>query len=683
MRWAAVVLGVLMGGSQIAWCSNNADLEIYEDYPIGAWSDWSWASHEVQSPIASVPGALPWYLQDLVFEKAIKADLAQWTAVRLHHAEGINATAYSELEFWVHGGTVGNQQFVVHVAMDDNGDGEIRPNEERPPVWVGNYVTPVANEWRQVRIPLADLRADQLTALSDIYFREWGGSSVPTVWIDHVVLLKKSSSSSGYIEVNAGSTVGRAQKLHFGINTAVWDSSLNSVGTIARLKEGGMVFLRFPGGSTADEFDWLANSNKRTGERYKTQTFGTNTDDFLAVANAAGAEKFITINYGSGIPTEARDWLREVNVVKQGKVLYWGIGNEPFGSWEYDTHPRPHDAVTYAQLVRDTVPLMKAVDPFVRIGVAGTFSERDFEQCRPGNPLDCQVVINPRTGQPAKGWSAVMLSTLAGLHVTPGFYEVHYYPTDAWHEADAHLFQSSNGWADRIAAARQMLRDYLGPSGASIPIFIAENNSVANQPGKQTTNMSNALYLMDSMLQATIAGGSSFMWWNLHNGAEVTNNNSVTLPGNRLYGDYGVLSAGSPEPLNAPYPTFRAFQLLKQFVRPTERLVAVSSSPLLRAYASKSNDGRKVRVLIMHLGKLGPPWLNRGYPISTLIRFSGFRPDKCVRAASLPYYNDVGDVTLSAPVCGGSSSPAPWFSDSDYFITIGTGTAYLYEFTGQ
>ncbi len=677
MRWAAVVLGVLIGGSQIAWCSDNADLEIYEDYPIGAWSDWSWASHEIQSPISSVPGALPWYLQALVFEKAIKADLANWAAVRLHHREGINATPYTELEFWVHGGTIGNQQFVVHVAMDDNGDGQIQPSEERPPVWVGRYVTPVANEWRQVRIPLADLQADQLTALSDIYFRERGGGSVPTMWIDHVVLLRKGPVA-GNIQVNAGSTIGRVQKLHFGINTAVWDPNLNIPGTITRLKEGGLVFLRFPGGSTADEYDWLANRNKRTGEDY-TRTSQTDTDDFLAVANAAGAEKFITINYGSGIPTEARDWLRDVNVVKKGNALYWGIGNESFGGWEYDTHPRPHDAVTYAQFVRDTVPLMKAVDSRVRIGVAGTFSEHDFEQCRPDNPLDCQVVINPRTGQPAKGWSAVMLSTLAGLKVTPGFYEVHYYPTDPGHEADAHLFQSSNGWAGRIAAARQMLRDYLGPSGASIPIFVAENNSVANRPGKQTANMSNALYLMDSMLQATIAGGSSFMWWNLHNGAAFTNNNSVTLPGNRLYGDYGVLSAGSPEPLNAPYPTFRAFQLLKQFVRPTERLVAVSSGSLLRAYASKSNDGRKVRVLVMYLGKPGPPWLGRGYPFSTLIKFSGFRPDKCIRFAHLDDYNDVGDVTLSAPACGGSS----WFSDTDFFLTTGPGTASLYEFTGQ
>ena len=675
-RWL-IVLGLVFGAAQAAWSSDNGDLEVYEDYPIGLWEDWSWASHDIRSPIVANLGQPPWNLEQLVYEYAIKADLANFTAVRLHHRDGIDATQYAELEFWVHGGATGNQQFVVHVAKDDNGDGTIQPQEERPWVPVGQYTVPAANAWQQVRIPLAALQADQLTALSDLYFRAGSSASVPTVWIDHVVLLKKPTPGSGYIEVNAGSTVGRAQKLHFGMNTAVWDGNLNVPSTITRLTEAGTGFLRFPGGSTADEYHWLTNSNQRTGEQYSTTTH-TDTGSFLAVANATGAEKFITVNYGSGTPVEARDWVQNANIVKNGNVLYWGIGNEPYGNWEYDTHPQPHDAVTYAQFARDASALMKAVDQRVRIGVSGTFSENDYTQC-PVGFTSCDTAVNPRTGRQASGWSAVLLSRMASLKVSPDFYEVHYYPTEPWHEADAHLYQSSAGWAGRIAAARQMLVDYLGPAGATIPIIIAENNSVGSSlPGKQTTNMSNALYLMDSMLQAIIGGSAGFMWWNLHNSA-ATNNNSVTLPGNRLYGDYGVLSAGSPEPLNAPYPTFRALQLLKQFVRPTERLVSVSSYPLLRAYASKSNNGRRVRVLVMNMGKLGPPWLSRGYPISTLIKFTGFTPDRCVRFSSLAYHNDVADVTLSAPVCGG----AVWFSGTDYFLTIGPGTAYLYEFTGQ
>ncbi len=671
-RWL-IVLGLMLGVTPVAWGSNNRDLEIYEDYPIGSWSDLSWATHTLQSSIATELGTPPWNLQDLVYQYAIKADLAQWSAVRLHHAEGINATEYAELEFWVHGGASGNQQFVVHVAMDDNRNGQIEPNEERLPVWVNQYTTPAANEWRQVRIPLADLRADQLTALSDVYFREWSGGFVPTVWIDHIVLLKKPEQGSGYIQVNAGATLARVSQLHFGMNTAVWDNNLNVLSTTARLTEGGLRFLRFPGGSTADEYDWLLNKNKRTGWAYATKT-----SDFLSVAAATAAEKFITVNYGSGTPTEARDWVRDANVVKKGNVLYWSIGNEPFGSWEYDTHPLPHDAVTYAQFVRDAIALMKMIDPKIKVGISGTFSEYDFPQCRQNNPADCQSVRNPRTGELVKGWSAVLLSTLAGYGVTPDFYEVHHYPTDPWHEADAHMFQSAWGWPSRLAGVRQLLRDYLGSRGDVLPIFVAENNSVSSRPGKQTTSMSNALYLMDSMLQATLAGGASFFWWDLHNGAEFSNNNSVTLPGNRLYGDYGVLSGGSPEALNAPYPTFRAFQMLKQFVQPGERLVSVSSSQLVRAYASRSNDGRKVRVLVLNIAKLGPPWLNRGYPTSTLIKFTNFTPDKCRRFSSFQYGNDVADVTLSTPTCGGSE----WFNNTDFFLTIGPGTAYLYEFTG-
>ncbi|MBI2174417.1 MAG: hypothetical protein HYU33_04400 [Candidatus Omnitrophica bacterium] len=64
---------------------------------------------------------------------------------------------------------------------------------------------------------------------------------------------------------------------------------------------------------------------------YIGQTYLTKAIDFVAVANAAGAEKFITVNYVSGIPSEAADWVCHANVVNDGNVLYGRIGNKPFG----------------------------------------------------------------------------------------------------------------------------------------------------------------------------------------------------------------------------------------------------------------------------------------------------------------------------------------------------------------
>jgi len=39
---------------------------------------------------------------------------------------------------------------------------------------------------------------------------------------------------------------------------------------------------------------------------------------------------------------------------------------------------------------------------------------------------------------------------------------------------------------------------------------------------------------------------NSVMWWDLRNGQETGNNNSASLYGWRLYGDYGVVDSADP-----------------------------------------------------------------------------------------------------------------------------------------
>ncbi len=75
----------------------------------------------------------------------------------------------------------------------------------------------------------------------------------------------------------------------------------------------------------------------------------------------------ITLNYGSnracdggGEPSEAGAWVAHAK--QRGyRVTYWTVGNEVYGSWEYDLHAHPHDPHTYAQAVRDGYyPAVKA-----------------------------------------------------------------------------------------------------------------------------------------------------------------------------------------------------------------------------------------------------------------------------------------------------------------------------------
>jgi alpha-N-arabinofuranosidase len=570
-RFTLLLVGIVL--SVFGRADEHAHLPLYLDYPAGKWDDWSWATRDMRntSPVHS-------------HQYSIRAYLLPWTAIRFHHSEGFNTTGFSHLEFWVHGGSTGGQQFSIMAAVN---------GIDRPHVPITNYISSIpANQWVRVQVPLAHLGVASGDRLTDIYFIERRGQTVPTFYLDDIRLIRASVPSSATLTVDMRQTRRTLTPLHFGINVAAWDWELASTSTVNMMRRARFLALRYPGGSISNEYDWRNNRNRRDGT-----TYGTNTDQFLNVANQLGAEKIITVNYGSGTPEEARDWVQYANITRGGNVRYWIIGNECFGSWEYDTHTFQHDADTYARFTRDAIQLMKAVDPTIKVGVVGTWSETDFPQRF--------SVTNPRTGRVVNGWSAVLLTRLRELNVTPDFYDLHYYPQNRGHEDDANLLHYARDWVEIIGRTRQMLRDYLGTAGDNVQIMITENNSVSTNPGKQTTSLINALYLADSWGQACTTGADSFVWWDLHNSTETAGNNSPVLYGWRNWGDYGVLSAGPAsgvgDPLNTPYPAFHAFDLLRRFASPGDTLVQASSThPLVSLYAVKSASNGRARLLIIN-----------------------------------------------------------------------------------
>ncbi len=568
--WSVILaLGLLLVN---AYADEHLFVPVYRDYPTGRWDDWSWANREMRntSPVRSG-------------QYSIRADLYSWSAVRFHSVERFDPTGFTHLEFWVHGGSQGGQRFSVMVAID---------GVDRAPVPVTDYVSSIpANQWVRVEIPLTALGVSPGNRISDLYFIDRRGVTEPTFYLDDIRFTRPVPSTSVSVQVNANQTLTTMTRLKFGMNVACWDWFLTQSQRVSLMKAAGFGVLRYPGGSISNEYDWRNNRNRRTGGNY-----GTDTQGFLNVANAIGAEKMICVNYGSGTPQEARDWVQYANITLGGNVRYWAIGNENYGTWEYDTYPHRHDAHTYAHFTRDAIQLMKAVDPTIKVGVVGTWLETDFPQR--------MSVTSPRTGQSVNGWSAVLLKTLSDLGVVPDFYDIHYYPQNPGREDDAGLLHSVRNWQDIMTRARQMLRDYFGSAGDTIPIFITENNSVAYNPGKQTTSIVNAVYAVDSLFQAVLNGAEAFVWWDMHNSTEVNNNNSPLLYGWRQWGDYGVVSSGYPsgvgDPLNTPYPTYHAFVLMNRFAKPNDVLVQVQNShPLLSVYAVRTPNGR-VRLLVVN-----------------------------------------------------------------------------------
>jgi hypothetical protein len=185
-----------------------------------------------------------------------------------------------------------------------------------------------------------------------------------------------------------------------------------------------------------------------------------------------------------------------------------------------------------------------------------------------------------------------MLSTLKSLGVMPDFLIYHNYAQNNGQENDAALLQYSSSWAADATELRGQLTDYLGTAGATIELLNTENNSVSEDPGKQSTSLVNGLFYADSLGSLMQTEFNSLVWWDLHNGQLTGNNNSSSLYGWRMYGDYGIESSDGNPPGHDPYPTYYVMKLLTHFARGGDTVVSATSSiDLFSTYAVKRQDG--------------------------------------------------------------------------------------------
>ncbi|HEX5322998.1 MAG TPA: malectin domain-containing carbohydrate-binding protein, partial [Capsulimonadaceae bacterium] len=365
------------------------------------------------------------------------------------------------------------------------------------------------------------------------------------------------------------------------------------------------------------------------------------TPQFADLATSVGAQVFMTADYGDGTPQSNAAWVAYCNAIPSSTVIIgkdsngvdwktagywagiraatplatddgynflranhsspygfknWEIGNECYGTWENDTHTPQWDPVVYANFTKQTLALMKQVDPTVKVGVVVTAGEDDFGD-------QAETVTNPVTGQQHKGWTAVLFSTLNSLGTIPDFVIYHNYAQGPGGENDSLLLHSATSWAVFASSIRTILNQYFGTApAASVQLVSTENNSVSFNPGKQTTSLVNGLYLADSVASLLQTEFRGLVWWNMHNAAQTADNNSASLYGWRQYGDYGILATNSTLPGSAqdtPYPTYFAFKLLSHFARNGDQIVqATSSYSNLAVYACKQQNGSLALLVI-------------------------------------------------------------------------------------
>ncbi len=361
-----------------------------------------------------------------------------------------------------------------------------------------------------------------------------------------------------------------------GMNMANWFDPTQQ-GAASPLKAMGIKAIRWPGGSASDTFHWATNSECNGGYVDTNATFDNLFTDFVTPDKLDVA---VTVNYGSnaacnagGDPTEAAGWVTYAKS-HGDHVSHWTIGNEVYGSWEYDLHSAQHDAATYAAAVASGFyPDMKAANKKALVG----------------------VVVEPNW---SPAWDPIVLA-----QAKYDFVEYHYYAQTPGQETDSYLVgQAAQDFASALAAVQS---DLASAGHATTPIYVGELGSVYANPGKQTSSITQALFAGQALGEMMNAGISRATWWLAYGGCSDSGsgNFSSSLYGWQNFGGYMVFSDGTPEygcsnatqtALGTLLPTTRAYQLFSLIAKAGEHALTATlggTSTDLRAYAVTQKGG--------------------------------------------------------------------------------------------
>jgi len=346
------------------------------------------------------------------------------------------------------------------------------------------------------------------------------------------------------------------------------------------LRKTGVHLVRFPGGSESDAYHWENGGTLCANQGYIAPQ---STFDHLMtrVAKPLGIDIAITLNYGSnracdggGEPSEAGAWVAHAK--NHGyNVAFWTVGNEVYGSWEYDLHKHPHDPYAYSDAVRNGYyPAVKKADPEARLG----------------------VVVDTPTDH---AWNDVVLRKASF-----DFVELHYYP-----EYDNDNDQFLLGPAvDTFAKDLRGLREEMTDAGIaqSKPIYLGEYNNDAGNEGKQSVSIVNGLYvgqMLGTLIEAGVPMGT---FWLAYGSCDENGDFSNLLYGWQSFGSEALFSDGLPDPYEGcsntpkipggtPFPTARVMALMASEI-PAGAAVRKTSVPRslgdnVRAYGFARNGG--------------------------------------------------------------------------------------------
>lgn len=385
-----------------------------------------------------------------------------------------------------------------------------------------------------------------------------------------------------------------------GVNVAPWQTANLNNAARQRMESGlkalgPAIAVRYGGGVFADADNQVIgrNTNNVTQAGDQTSDFWGDDSDtdalpfsrYVPEARDVHANVMVTINYGTGTPALAGEWLRSIRK-HDYPVTAVEIGNEPYGcsSPNKEITEAPVRDTSYEPNDPDNCPYRQAgggspgIRWFARSFIA--HAPAFIEAVHLADPR-VKVVLPYAISPPRDGghvWDEAIMSALKGWSGI----NVLWYPSHSWSNPST---QTALSWLTQIPARAAGIKAHLREFAPSAFWMIGEEN-IANHPTWAVCTPMSAVFAAGSSLAWLAEGARNVNWW-----GESDGNNSYGRCKNRDFSMFDLTGY--------PLPPYNGFLLASKLAQPHAvlRIIDTGNDNVL-AYHATLSDGRQAAAFV-------------------------------------------------------------------------------------
>jgi hypothetical protein len=277
---ASAVLTFLLAAASSVFAQANE--VIYDDALENGFQDWGYATENYANTSPVHSGS---YSISVTITGA-------YQGIQIVNPTGINDSTFTNITFWLNGGSSGGQRLQAYGLLSIGGTGNVA---QAPRVALA---TVPANTWQLYTVSLSSLGVANATNFSGFVVQDVTGAAQPTFYMDDITLVAGTVTNPVSSGTNAPITLlVNAQSNRTAISPLIYGVAFATQAQVADLN----VPINRSGGNAETRYNWQTNAHNRAADFYfesisdGSTVAGAYDDSFISATKAGGAAPAITI----------------------------------------------------------------------------------------------------------------------------------------------------------------------------------------------------------------------------------------------------------------------------------------------------------------------------------------------------------------------------------------------------